>query len=187
MAKKAAPDEQPYRPLLDVHLVNAAISHTPSFPAPSSPTYQPSSAKVLELPRNDTLRNSQRQLTGEEQPTFESPTRISELDRPREMGDSLVKRLDQEKRILFSRSECQDLDRLVVSLAARVNTSVRLSHVFRALTSLLLHAEGEIDKRAGERGHLTRPPNGDANAIEEFERELSRIIANGIRDAGPIR
>ena len=63
-------------------------------------------------------------------------------------SNTLFEKIDQEKRILFTRRETQAIDRLIVSLAARVNTPVKLSHVFRAMTSLLLHAEGEIDKRA---------------------------------------
>jgi hypothetical protein len=105
----------------------------------------------------------------------------------RRIGQELVEKFDHEKRILFTRGETQAIDRLVTSLAARLNAQVKVSHVIRALVALLLHSEAEIDKRAGEAGPLVRPPNGDALALQRFEREIARIVASGMRDAGPLR
>src|SRR5262249_16417391 len=45
----------------------------------------------------------------------------------------------------------------------------KLSHMLRAYMTLLLHAEGEITKRARLTGPLHRPPNGDAVALARFE------------------
>jgi len=56
-----------------------------------------------------------------------------------------------KRRILFTREETQAIGRLVNILAVRLNSQVKGSHVIRALISLLLNAEGEVDKRAGER------------------------------------
>jgi hypothetical protein len=98
-----------------------------------------------------------------------------------------VEKLDQEKRILFTRGETQAIDRLVTSLAARLNAQVKVSHVIRALVALLLHADAQVDRRAGESGPIVRPPNGDALALQRFELEIAKILADGIRDAGPVR
>jgi hypothetical protein len=89
--------------------------------------------------------------------------------------------------MLLTKAESLALDRLVNSLARRVNTQVKLSHVLRSLVALILHAEGEIDRRAADRIGLTRPPNGDFKGIQRFELEIARIIADGLRDAGPPR
>jgi len=99
----------------------------------------------------------------------------------------ILQRLDQEKRILFTRAETQAIDRLVNNLAVRLNAQVKVSHVVRALTTLLLYAEGEIDKRAAEHGALTRPPNGDFGALHRFEREIAGLLASALRDAGTPR
>ena len=60
MAKRAAPDEQPYRPLLDASLVSAALSNTTPTAPPfvSSPVQvaTPQSAKVVEMPRSEPTR-----------------------------------------------------------------------------------------------------------------------------------
>jgi hypothetical protein len=99
----------------------------------------------------------------------------------------LVEKFDQEKRILFTRPETQALDRLVNSLATRLNAQVKVSHVVRALVTLLLNAEGELDRRAGEAGPLVRPPNGDSQALQRFERDIAKVIGSAMRDAGPLR
>jgi hypothetical protein len=100
---------------------------------------------------------------------------------------TLVAKFDQEKRILFTRTESQAIDRLVTSLAARLNSQVKVSHVIRALAALMLNAESHIDRRAGEKGPLVRPPNGDAQGLQRFESEIGRIFAAALRDAGPLR
>ena len=103
------------------------------------------------------------------------------------MPGQLAEKFDQEKRMLLTRSESLALDRLVNSLASRLNTQVKLSHVLRSLVALLLNSEPEIDKRAGETTGLIRPPNGDPNALQRFEREIAKILSAAIRDAGPLR
>ena len=100
---------------------------------------------------------------------------------------ALVEKFDQEKRMLLTRSESLAFDRLVTSLASQLNTQLKHSHVLRGLITLVLNAEREIDKRAGEAEKLVRPPNGDSKAIQRFEREIGKILADGLRDAGPLR
>lgn len=185
MAKRAAPDEQPYRPLLDATLVSATLSQlaTP-VPLPKEkelPRTPAAPAKVIDIPKAEPLRRIEQILA--EQPAQVAPPPRDERRAP----DTLVEKFDQEKRILFTRGETQAIDRLVTTLAARLNAQVKVSHVIRALVALLLHADSEIDKRAGEAGPLVRPPNGDALALQRFELEIAKILAAGMRDAGPIR
>ena len=100
---------------------------------------------------------------------------------------TFTEKLDQERRLLLTRSESQAVDRLVNSLAARLNTQVKASHVLRAMVTLLLNSEGEVDRRAGDVGSMTRPPNGDLKGLQKFEADIANIIGAGIRDAGPVR
>lgn len=92
--------------------------------------------------------------------------------------------LDQEKRILFTREETRALDRLVGTLAERLQTPVKASHLFRALTALVLPVERQIERCAAERGALFRPPNGDLPALQAFERELAGLVAEALRRSG---
>lgn len=179
MAKRAAPNEQPYRPLLDTGLMSAALAQV--GPSAASGSESPST-KVVEITRSEPARRIEPTRLANE-----SGLRLFEPERPPLSHEHFVEKFDQEKRILFTRSETQAIDRLVTSLATRLNSQIKVSHVMRALAGLLLHAEGEIDKRAGELGQLVRPPNGDAQALQRFEREIAKIIAAGLRDAGPVR
>jgi hypothetical protein len=185
MAKRAAPDEQPYRPLLDAALVSATLSNvvTPSPKVAELPRPANAPMKVTESLRIEPARRIEQIQTDQgTQPT--APGLPRDENRP---SPGLVEKFDQEKRILFTRGETQAIDRLVTSLAARLNAQVKVSHVIRALVALLLHADAEIDKRAGEAGPLVRPPNGDAMALQRFELEIAKILAAAMRDAGPVR
>lgn len=188
MAKRAAPDEKPYRPLLDVELVNAAISHVgPGASRMASVQPAASSAKILEMPRTDQPRRVEHPAANVEPRVRDDAFEPAETERPRPVPHVVVEKFDQEKRILFTRPESQAIDRLVVSLATRLNAQVKVSHVIRALVGLMLHAEAAIDKRAGETGPLVRPANGDAQGLQKFERDIGKIFAAALRDAGPIR
>ena len=179
MAKRANSNEGPYRPLLDTGLVSAVIAQAPA--AGIQPLVenfdQAALSKVIDLPSSEPPRRIE-QIQPEIKETHPQTTK---------QPPQLFEKFDQEKRILFTRGETQAIDRLVTALAARVGTQVKVSHVIRALTALLLHSEAHIDKRAGEAGTLARPANGDAQALQRFEKEIANIFSSAIRDAGPVR
>lgn len=165
MARRAPVDEKPFRPL-DVSVLSSVLQH-----APEARGDQPQqSPRVVEVP-------------------LPSPRSVPMAPTPAAAGAVLpeVPRLDQEKRILFTREETQAIDRLIHNLAVRLRTQVKVSHVLRALTMLLLHAESQVDQRAGECGVMVRPSNGDYAALKEFEHGIARILVHAIRDAGELR
>ena len=167
MAKRAPVDEQPYRPLLDSSLVLSAVS----------PSSTPKVAKIVDLPR-------QAEVAQQEQ----RPASSARTEAPiRQVPEPVTLTFDQQKRILFTRAESQSIDRLVTAIASRLNTPFKVSNLMRALTTLVLHAESEVDRRAGELGALVRPANGDIQGIQDFERQVAMVLANAIRDAGPLR
>lgn len=174
MAKRAAPDEQPYRPLLDMNLVSVASAPGPKVDVDSQTVNGKSETKVIEMSRSDATNRNDQAARNDSNKTMTAPQEFAD-------------KLDHEKRILFTRSETQGIDRLVTSLATRLNTQVKVSHVIRALVGLLLHAEGHLDKRAGEASPLTRPANGDPKGMERFELEIGKIVSAAIRDAGPLK
>lgn len=175
MAKRAPLGEQPYRPLLDLDVVSSVLTatHAPTPPTAkmTTPARMEIVAKAQEIHKPFTVGSSE-----ENDRSLNASTTAA-----------LVEKFDQERRMLLTRSEGHALDRLVASLARRLNTQVKLSHVLRAMVSLALHAEGEIDRRAGELIGLVRPANGDAKALQRFEREIAKILGAAIRDAGPLR
>jgi hypothetical protein len=98
-----------------------------------------------------------------------------------------VERLSREKRVLLTPSEERELETLVGKIGEKLRTSLKLSHVLRAAVTVLIHAEAELKKRAEGYGELTRPPNGDALALAQFEHELAKVIASALREAPPLR
>src|SRR5947207_1188359 len=114
MAKRAAPDEQPYRPLLDAGLVSAAMAQ-PSPAAAASTIKEVSVSRSapklsLEPARADLPRPGEGRGRFETQPPARMPPE-------KEAAKSFIEKFDQEKRILFTRTETQAIDRLVTSLA----------------------------------------------------------------------
>ena len=172
MAKRAPVGETPYRPLLDPSVLNAALA------APQAVDPQ---RKIVEFTKPVEQKKAEEPKLSQEVVRTTTETRAPIVEH------SLTEKLDQEKRLLLTRTESQAVDRLVNSLAARLNTQLKTSHVLRAMVTLLLNSEGEVDRRAGEIGSLTRPPNGDLKGLQKFEAEIANIIGSGIRDAGPVR
>src|SRR3954449_12521950 len=124
MAKRAAADEKPYRPLLDTGLVSAALTK-PAVAAVSADRQLSSgaSAKIVENPKAEPIRRPE-PLSGvirDGQPSDhrEQPRAEPSIDR-----QPIVEKFDHEKRILFTRPESQAIDRLVNSLATRLNCQV---------------------------------------------------------------
>ncbi len=179
MAKRAPIGETPYRPLLDPSVLNAALSPVAQI-APAVETQE----KIVEF----TNPIIEQKRTEEPKAPIETQVARVTLERKSPQVDpAFSEKLDQERRLLLTRSESQAVDRLVSSLASRLNTQVKASHVLRAMVTLLLNSEGALDRRAGEIGPLTRPPNGDLKGLQKFEADIANIIGAGIRDAGPIR
>lgn len=185
MAKRAPLDEQPFRPLLDQGVVLAALTKTTTSAPPARTQSDQVNSKVVEIVRSEPARpqEPQRQASAEmvTQRTAVGEGKAIPLTQP------LVEKFDQEKRMLLTRTEAAALDRLVNSLATRLNTQVKLSHVLRSLVMLVLNAEAEVDRRAGEVPPLTRPPNGDGKALQRFEKEIAKVLGAAIRDAGSVR
>ena len=175
MAKRAPIDEKPFRPL-DAAVLQAVVRHSAQS-LPSAPTT---------LPQPEPVTSAAITTVGEEPRLVPAPMLMPQSIAKAEpkAAPALTTRLDHEKRILFTREETHVLERLVQNLAVRLQAQVKVSHVIRALTSLLIHAEAHVDLRAGQKGALIRPSNGDFSAIQQFERELALIIAHALRDSG---
>ena len=179
MAKRSPVGEMPYRPLLDPSVLNAALSPAA---ATSSQVPEPQK-KIVEFARPVEQKRSEEPRQIQEPQVAKA---VIEKKAPN-AESTFTEKLDQERRLLLTRSESQAVDRLVSSLATRLNTQVKASHVLRAMVTLLLNSEGDVDKRAGETGSMTRPPNGDLKGLQKFEADIANIIGAGIRDAGPVR
>ena len=105
---------------------------------------------------------------------------------PRSEGVQAERRC-REKRVVLSRSEERQIERLTDRMADELRTSLKLSHLMRATVSVLLHAEEEIMRRLQGSTPLERPSNWDPVALAQFEQELAKILSHALRDAPPLR
>lgn len=96
-------------------------------------------------------------------------------------------RLNWPLKVQLQPSERIEFTRIVNELSSALGTSLSVSHVTRALLTVFGHAEGEVQKRARQRGPLKRPPNDDLTAIAVFEHELAKLLLGAIREAKPLR
>jgi len=95
-------------------------------------------------------------------------------------------KMEREKRMLLTPSEEKEIDQLVTRLASELGTSVKLSHMLRACTTLLLNCQNDLLRHAQNAPRLVRPANGNLSRIAEFDRALARIVTAAISDAPPL-
>ena len=192
MAKRAPVDEKPFRPV-DEALVRSVMTGTPEGGVKAEPTRRdvpqavttapvsrttvavmeapverPATPRIVAMPgaTTTTHRRAETAAVGGAEPTLE--------------------RRDREKRVLLTRVEERDVERLVGRLAGELRTPVKLSHVLRACITMVLHSEEELVEQA-RRTNLVRPGNGEAVELAEFERGLAQVFAGAFRDSRPMR
>jgi len=175
MGKRVAPDERPYRPVEEA-LVRSVLDPQEDISI-AEPTSDNGLSQMPRLLEADPAEHSPGQgifagIQGNGHDSSHTPT---------------AEKLIREKRVLLTLSEEREIERLVARVAEELATPVKLSHMLRAYMILLLHAEGEITKRARLTGPLHRPPNGDPVALARFEHQLAKILSAAFRDAPPLR
>jgi len=185
MAKRVPKDDKPYRPLEEslVRSVLAGQSAGGAQTAVAIAEPPPPESSAKPQPETADRRPTPRVVRPEPEPELERrPT-----PRPATVAEALPEKRDREKRMLLTRAEERDVERLVDRLANELGTSVKLSHVLRAYMMMLLHAEDEVLERARKSPGLIRPGNGNAPELAEFEKGLAQVLIGAFRDAPAIR
>ncbi len=161
MAKRVSPEEKPWNP------VEAQLAHDVLRPA------APATVRIAEPPAPPASRvvsiDAHRE-TPPVEPKADDNGEAKELEK-----------LSREKRVLLTESEEDTLEQLVKDMGKRLSTPLKLSHVLRAATSLLLHSQDELLKQSEKMGRLKRPANNDPVALATFEHNLARILDRAIR------
>ena len=97
-----------------------------------------------------------------------------------------LEKLSREKRVLLSRTEEREVERLIADMAEPLCTPLKLSHVLRATVLLLRHAREQILTESQRVGPLKRPHNGEATALVAFEYDLAQILDRSLRNSTPL-
>jgi hypothetical protein len=98
-----------------------------------------------------------------------------------------LKPRSREKRVLVDAEEDVLIEAQVQRLAAELGTPLKLSHVLRGFLAMFRRAEPYMLARARQLGPLTRPSNGDLEALSRFEDEIAGLLAAAFRELPPRR
>jgi hypothetical protein len=96
-----------------------------------------------------------------------------------------VERLCREKRVLLTRTEEVRLERLVIAMAEKLQTSVKLSHLMRATLALLQYAEAELLRECELAHAMKRPDNNSPGELLAFEGAIAEIVHRALHGAPP--
>lgn len=189
MAKRAPANEKPFR-ALDKNLVLSVMSGPPitqereeavgGMPL-STPPRQ--TVAVFEAPQSVPMVHADPARLEVVPNRASAPRRVETPPAP---AQPTMERREREKRVLLTRSEERDVERLVDRLAGELQTPIKLSHLLRATITMVLHAEEDLVQHA-RRTTLIRPGNGNAPELAEFEFGVTQILAGAFRDARPLR
>jgi len=184
MAKRAPKGERPFNPL-DEALVRSVISGSGRGAEAVGEGGGAAVAEAERPPRIAPSEASERKVVPMPEPRTEPKGKAE--SRPARADLDYVERRDREKRVLLTASEERDVERLVERMAGELGTRIKLSHVLRACYLMLMHAEDELLDRARKAPRLSRPGNGNAPEIAEFERAIAAILSGAFREAPPLR
>lgn len=181
MAKRAQPDEVPYRPLLNTDLISAAVAPEPvKLPVATAPA-QPLS--VVENP----IRTLQAPTPALAQSVaITPPVRIEEIKRVQptvsqapttaKPENAISAPFDHQKRILFTEAESLALERVSYDLSLRLKTQVKVSHVVRAMLRPFLTSEAYISAVASFAPPISRPGNANLHELQQFEHAIGLLM-----------
>jgi hypothetical protein len=97
----------------------------------------------------------------------------------------VIERLSREKRVLLTRSEEVRLERLVIAMAEKLQTSVKLSHLMRATLTLLQYAEAELLRQCELAQAMKRPDNNSPEDLLAFKGAIAEIVHRALHAAPP--
>lgn len=197
MAKRAPVDQKPFT-ALDKGLAASVMSPVPTLkteavpdePKSLPPQASPVAAETPVASRASIDAPAAAERIPEPQAAVQGPSIVARrpVVTPKIASDTALEKLSREKRFLLSPAEEREIERCVDRIAEGFGgTPVKLSHMIRACMTVIRHAESEIIRRAQEVGQLTRPPNGDAMALAEFEHELAKVLSTAFHDAPALR
>lgn len=179
MAKRVPQDEKPFRPV-DEALVRSVMSGSAYSPGEGGNT-----AVEMPPPASEPKPRPVPSIARHPEPTPAPARTETERSVARAVDPELEKR-NREKRVLLTRAEERDIERLVSRVAGELGTPVKLSHLLRASITILLHSEEELIERT-KRASLIRPGNGNAPELAEFEHGIAQVLSSAFREARPLR
>src|SRR5262249_30006547 len=164
MAKRVSAEEKPFNPVgeaLTRSVLQPELDETPA-PAPAPPR-----PKVVAI--------ESKQQDGPPAKEQDKPKASTEPVNP--------KKLKHARRFLVTDEENFTLDQLATDMGRRLGTTIDVSHLLRATTTLLVNSTEELLKQSEKMTGLKRPSNNDAAGLVAFEHNLTRLVDRAIRNS----
>lgn len=172
MAKRVSPEEKAWNPVED-RLAQETLK--PSLAVETTSNHDTTPAHHAPA----LVANRVAKISDHKEPVQVEPK--AEEGPPKKAEAEEVEKLTREKRMLLTESEEDMLERLVKDMGKQLKTPLKLSHVLRATTVLLMHSREELLRQSEKMGGMKRPSNTDPAALATFEHNLSRLIDRAIR------
>lgn len=164
MAKRVSPEEKPFNPVAEALtravLQPQVVEETPPPPAP---------------PRTKLVT-----IDGKKP---DAPTAKSEEEQKPATDAVNPKKLGSVRRFLVTEEENFTLEQLATDIGRRLGTTIDVSHLLRATTTLLMNSSEELLKQSEKMRGLKRPSNKDAVGLVAFEHNLTRLVDRAIRNS----
>ncbi len=79
------------------------------------------------------------------------------------------------------------MEMLALTCANAAGTSIKFSHLLRAMTMWMMHGREHIEHEFQKTPGLVRPPNQDTLGLAEFETEIAAVLARALKSAPPMK
>lgn len=166
MAKRVAPEEKPYSPVQEALAREVLSKHRPS-PSEGS---RPASAGAAGSHPPAPLASAT------------APDRFIKDGSPPPIETAKKRGLSREKRMLLTREEERELDRLIGEISDELGVRIKVSNVLRASVTLLFNSRRELVRQCRHAKLSKRPRNSDPAEIANFEESLARIFDSAVRN-----
>lgn len=193
MPKRIAPDERPYSPVQEALARDVLTKHRPRPLADAKPDLAVVEGHDVDVdadPNPDADASpietpAQAQVKPAKAPpapvAFPAPAEPGmESDAPPRTAKK--RDLTREKRMLLTRDEERELDRLIEEISDELGVRVKVSNVMRASVTLLFNVREELAKQCRRAKFSKRPRNSEPTEIANFEENLARLFDSAVRN-----
>lgn len=189
MPKRIAPDERPYSPVQEALARDVLTKHrgrplsvveAPEDRAPEEQVDADASADAspIETPAPAQVKPAKAPPAPVAFPAPAEPG--MESDAPPRTAKK--RDLTREKRMLLTRDEERELDRLIEEISDELGVRVKVSNVMRASVTLLFNVREELAKQCRRAKFSKRPRNSEPTEIANFEENLARLFDSAVRN-----
>jgi hypothetical protein len=184
MPKRIAPDERPYSPVQEALARDVLTRHrdrpdaAPGLAVVEGPADREETTPVP-VPRAEATEVAKAPPA----PVSFPSAPAAEPDEPQPAPRTAKKRdLTREKRMLLTREEERELDRLIEEISDELGVRVKVSNVMRASVTLLFNVREELAKQCRRAQFSKRPRNSEPTEIANFEENLARLFDSAVRN-----